>query len=793
MFSRGRGGVVVRLLASHQGEPGSIPGEVALGFSHVGIVPDDGRCRWSASFLGDLLFPPPSHSGAALYSPSFTLICSQDPDHKLLSPTEDGREWAGEVTSLQSSLHHLPPLPCTLFLSTPDCKLGFLRLSILFFGTKARLRQITSCMQIGRTLPITTSHPNLPSLPCTPRPQSRSDSTMLATMHPSSSSYVCKILEVIHPSAHGCHFSKVRQNRGDWIQGCKWLPSPLLAMSLSSGKCTEALAQETNHLVRANSGVCRANHLLGSNSCRDSIVIHVQTRVKDSSLEGDGTPFSACVTSTKSLIMITLFGVLQTPSLNCVAAYCIVLYCIEKFWSALCGQILSAARVRVKWGEDRATEDFKGEGNSRTLRKHAIQRQHPPRFPHAKIQMTSTGIVPGSRWRVAWLLTPTRPPVEQTKKNGHGEPWKTEIRRAGPRIEPGSSRLRVQYVTTARHLSVATRRVEYQPITALTLATSVKNVARATDIGIYAHRRRRGIRIITFVYFITTTASTSSRLATGTALGGRSRDVTKAHARSLRRRKAPGHLRNNVPRVYNEALTPSRAIVSGSRDVGHAFLLWQPTKQRVVDAIAGMAPSLPADLTCSPGRGACKGRVAAQPYKRVYNTGEKMGRIHAKPRKDPSYIALFPGLRSRSEEEIRAALPRASDEPSPLSASLSTGASAIVAQRLPMEPSTVTLLLWWRVCRKVQCRELESSGMNGAGEIEDPRENQRASGIVRHDSHMQISGSDSTGDQTQVRRRKGGGVNQPGHIDRRQLSAAGEGWLNGWLAQGKGRGSGKSP
>ncbi|KAJ8893785.1 hypothetical protein PR048_006386 [Dryococelus australis] len=38
---RSRGGVVVRLLASHLGEPGSIPCGIAPVFSHVGIVPDD--------------------------------------------------------------------------------------------------------------------------------------------------------------------------------------------------------------------------------------------------------------------------------------------------------------------------------------------------------------------------------------------------------------------------------------------------------------------------------------------------------------------------------------------------------------------------------------------------------------------------------------------------------------------------------------------------------------------------------------------------------------------------------
>ncbi|KAJ8870473.1 hypothetical protein PR048_029495 [Dryococelus australis] len=63
-------GVVVRLFASHHGEPGSIPGGVTPRFPHSGIV--------SARFLGDLPFPPPLHSGAAPYSPRFTLIGSQE-------------------------------------------------------------------------------------------------------------------------------------------------------------------------------------------------------------------------------------------------------------------------------------------------------------------------------------------------------------------------------------------------------------------------------------------------------------------------------------------------------------------------------------------------------------------------------------------------------------------------------------------------------------------------------------------------------------------------------------------
>ncbi|KAJ8869003.1 hypothetical protein PR048_030549 [Dryococelus australis] len=46
----------VSLLASHQGEPGPIPGRFTPGFSHVGIVPDDPAGQ--QGFLGHLPFPP---------------------------------------------------------------------------------------------------------------------------------------------------------------------------------------------------------------------------------------------------------------------------------------------------------------------------------------------------------------------------------------------------------------------------------------------------------------------------------------------------------------------------------------------------------------------------------------------------------------------------------------------------------------------------------------------------------------------------------------------------------------
>ncbi|KAJ8897162.1 hypothetical protein PR048_002508 [Dryococelus australis] len=62
----GHGGSAISTLASHQGEPGSIPGRVT-GFSQVATVPDDAVGGRVVS--GYLPFPPLPHSGAAPYSP----------------------------------------------------------------------------------------------------------------------------------------------------------------------------------------------------------------------------------------------------------------------------------------------------------------------------------------------------------------------------------------------------------------------------------------------------------------------------------------------------------------------------------------------------------------------------------------------------------------------------------------------------------------------------------------------------------------------------------------------------
>ncbi|KAJ8865888.1 hypothetical protein PR048_033411 [Dryococelus australis] len=74
----GRGVTVDRQLASHQGEPGSLPGRGPSRFFARGNR--SGQCRWSEGFVGDIAYPRPWHSGAAPYttrdSPSSALKTS---------------------------------------------------------------------------------------------------------------------------------------------------------------------------------------------------------------------------------------------------------------------------------------------------------------------------------------------------------------------------------------------------------------------------------------------------------------------------------------------------------------------------------------------------------------------------------------------------------------------------------------------------------------------------------------------------------------------------------------------
>ncbi|KAJ8872801.1 hypothetical protein PR048_026417 [Dryococelus australis] len=99
----GRGGLAVRLLVYHPGEPSSIPGGVAEapGFSHVGIVPDDAAGRRVSS--GISLSPPPLQSNTAPYSLGSQDLAVKSPQTSSLTPLAFGarqRESAGPGSPL---------------------------------------------------------------------------------------------------------------------------------------------------------------------------------------------------------------------------------------------------------------------------------------------------------------------------------------------------------------------------------------------------------------------------------------------------------------------------------------------------------------------------------------------------------------------------------------------------------------------------------------------------------------------------------------------------------------------
>ncbi|KAJ8865829.1 hypothetical protein PR048_033351 [Dryococelus australis] len=72
--------------------------------------------RWSAGFLRDLPFPPPLHSGAASYSPRFTLIGSQDNDVKSRPNLFTHSTHLLRLATLQHALAN-----STLILRSKDC------------------------------------------------------------------------------------------------------------------------------------------------------------------------------------------------------------------------------------------------------------------------------------------------------------------------------------------------------------------------------------------------------------------------------------------------------------------------------------------------------------------------------------------------------------------------------------------------------------------------------------------------------------------------------------------------
>ncbi|KAJ8878138.1 hypothetical protein PR048_022605 [Dryococelus australis] len=120
---RRRGGVVVRLLASTSVDVlDSRRGRYRIFASGNRAR----KCRWSAGFLGDLPLPPPSHSGAATYSPHFAFIGSRvhdvksRPDISLRSTASDGATRTETELQERGDLHSQPPLS----LSLPGPQLG---------------------------------------------------------------------------------------------------------------------------------------------------------------------------------------------------------------------------------------------------------------------------------------------------------------------------------------------------------------------------------------------------------------------------------------------------------------------------------------------------------------------------------------------------------------------------------------------------------------------------------------------------------------------------------------------
>ncbi|KAJ8896843.1 hypothetical protein PR048_002189 [Dryococelus australis] len=88
----GRGGVVVRLLASHLGEPGSILGGATPGPSHAGIVPDD-AAGWRGFSVSPALTFRRCTILASLNPDRFSRPRCQEPPkslHAILNPSEAG-------------------------------------------------------------------------------------------------------------------------------------------------------------------------------------------------------------------------------------------------------------------------------------------------------------------------------------------------------------------------------------------------------------------------------------------------------------------------------------------------------------------------------------------------------------------------------------------------------------------------------------------------------------------------------------------------------------------------------
>ncbi|KAJ8866864.1 hypothetical protein PR048_032725 [Dryococelus australis] len=302
---------------------------------------------------------------------------------------------------------------------------------------------------------------------------------------------------------------------------------------------------------------------------------------------------------------------------------------------------------------------------------------------------------------------------------------------------------------TQDHKAVFTieRRVEHQPIRALTLAKSVWNTARATDIGIDACRRRRRIRRITFAYFIINKLAKSQaslqdnrwqhgrcrrRLASEhrsivktriTLVAGR-RSIVKTAYRSLNRdglyqgvRSSDGSFANESFETNDSLSRATRQLLS-FRESNHSRMMRTTTARRFapltnwfdISRVRSRSLSLSLSLVSLPSVGAAdprhRGRLAATIEER-----EKTLLL------DILSLKVTPAL----EEQVPDLRPT------------------------PLAPSTRSLPLSHTLSRV----EHAAPECQGRGKSGDPLEN--PVGTIPPTPHMRESGSDSTREPNPVR------------------------------------------
>ncbi|KAJ8866052.1 hypothetical protein PR048_033576 [Dryococelus australis] len=177
-----RGGVGVRLLASHQCELGSIPCQITPGFSQAVIVLDD-AAGWQV-YSGIPRFPTHLHSGSAPYSSLFTLIGSSwsfaskvkkrvsntgDTNthfYCLIAPTR--KACSVSVVALPTSVQSMSrQSQCSRVLQAPSRTVGFTRL----FHTLSTIQATNTSLAVVLQSPVV--HNRLRSRTLARRPPSK--------------------------------------------------------------------------------------------------------------------------------------------------------------------------------------------------------------------------------------------------------------------------------------------------------------------------------------------------------------------------------------------------------------------------------------------------------------------------------------------------------------------------------------------------------------------------------------------------------------------------------------------